>query len=314
MAAAFTTEEGWHTTDDGVKLYTKTWKPTSEVKARVVFIHGFSDHCNAYGPLFPVLASYGIITYTFDQRGWGRSVQRPRDRGLTGPTKRVLADITSFMKALPPGSGVPLFLMGHSMGGAEILHYAVAGDNEVRSQIRGYIAEAPFVAVAKASRPSKGVVIAGRMAARVAPHRQMVQRLDPKLLSRDPEVQKQFEQDELCHDTGTLEGLSAMLDRAASLEVEAVRLEEGMGEGGKTRVWVGHGTEDGVCDCEPTRKVMEGWKVSDKTFKEYVGWYHKLHMEPGDDKKIFANDVAQWILSRSGPADGSAEGRTGSRL
>lgn len=96
------TEEGWHTTDDGQKLYTKTWKVMSNTiieskhmltlyqtdgpaKARIVFVHGFSDHCNiappfesrtpanacsgnTYDNLFPALASNGIEVYAFDQR------------------------------------------------------------------------------------------------------------------------------------------------------------------------------------------------------------------------------------------------------
>jgi acylglycerol lipase len=32
--------EGWHTCDDGRKLYTKTWASEGPAKARLVFIHG----------------------------------------------------------------------------------------------------------------------------------------------------------------------------------------------------------------------------------------------------------------------------------
>lgn len=59
------TQEGWHTVEDGTKLYTKTWKvrargsyqlgmlganrnepqQSSTPKARLLFVHGFSDHC-----------------------------------------------------------------------------------------------------------------------------------------------------------------------------------------------------------------------------------------------------------------------------
>lgn len=68
---AMSVQEGWHTADDGRKLYTKTWTPSSTegpVKSRLVFIHGFSDHINTYGNFFPYLASKGIEVYSFDQR------------------------------------------------------------------------------------------------------------------------------------------------------------------------------------------------------------------------------------------------------
>jgi len=62
------TEEGWLNTADGAKLYTKTWKPAKgQLKARVAFIHGFSDHCNNYPELFSTLARRGIAVYAFDQ-------------------------------------------------------------------------------------------------------------------------------------------------------------------------------------------------------------------------------------------------------
>lgn len=61
-------EEGWHTSDDGRKLYTKTWPAEGPAHARLVFIHGFSDHINTYGDFFPYLASKGIEVYAFDQR------------------------------------------------------------------------------------------------------------------------------------------------------------------------------------------------------------------------------------------------------
>ena len=31
----------------------------------------------------------------------------------------------------------------------------------------------------------------------------------------------------------------------------------------------------------------------------YIGWFHKLHAEPGEDRFTFANDVADWIIKRT---------------
>lgn len=61
-------QEGWHIADDGRKLYTKTWTTEGPAKARLVFIHGFSDHIDTYGDFFPMLAAKGIEVYGFDQR------------------------------------------------------------------------------------------------------------------------------------------------------------------------------------------------------------------------------------------------------
>lgn len=185
----------------------------------------------------------------------------------------MLADITSFIQAQLQRNqdNVPVFLMGHSMGGAQVLQYAARGPIEVRRQLRGYIAEAPFIALHRDAQPARFTVVAGRLAAKILPRRQMVQKLDCNAMSRDPEVCREFDQDELCHDTGTLEGLAGMLQRAEELDKGELRItdREGMG------IWVGHGTADKVCSFEATRRLMERMDLKDKEFRIYDGWFHK---------------------------------------
>lgn len=141
------------------------------------------------------------------QRGWGRSVEQPKQRGFTGPTTRVLDDITSFLKTVIP-CPIPLFLMGHSMGGGEVLLYMSTGPAELRKHIRGYLLESPFIDFDPKSKPSSVTVFLGRLAGKVLPHHQLTNPLDVKLITRNPTVQQQFTNDDLCHDTGTLQGLA----------------------------------------------------------------------------------------------------------
>ncbi|KAL8914030.1 MAG: hypothetical protein Q9171_001281 [Xanthocarpia ochracea] len=302
-------EEGTHSCPDGTTLYTKTWKPLSTPLAKIVFVHGFSDHCNAYNDLFPTLALSRIQVHAFDQRGWGRSVKTASERGDTGPTSQVLDDITSILKSQLPTS-IPLFLMGHSMGGAEVLHWAASGPAEIRSQVTGYICESPLIAVHEDTQPSWIVVLVGKLAAKFVPRRQLVQKIEPAYLSRDKSVCKDFENDELCHDTGTLECLAGMLQRAEDLGSGRLSFNDPE----SCKLWVGHGTEDRVTSFKATERFMNGLKIKDKTFRVYDGHYHKLHAEPGEDKLSFARDVADWVLARSGsvetPGRKSSEGKS----
>ncbi|KAF1958655.1 alpha/beta-hydrolase [Byssothecium circinans] len=292
------TEEGWHSVEAGRKLYTKTWKTDGPAKARLVFIHGFSDHCNAYNDFFPTLASKGIEVYAYDQRGWGRSVQKHSDKGHSGPTTQVLDDITSFLKTVIP-CPIPLFLMGHSMGGGEVLCYASSGPAEIRRHIRGYLLESPFVDFSPASKPASAVVFLGRLASKMLPHRQMVNKLDPKLLSRNPAVCKQFEEDDLCHDTSTLQALSGLMDRTGALSAGKIKIGDDAGEGGVTRIWIAHGDKDGICNYAASKAFADRLQVKDKEFKSYEGCYHRLHDEISPDKEKFIDDVTDWILARS---------------
>lgn len=100
----------------------------------------------------------------------------------------------------------------------------------------------------------------------------MVQKIDPKFLCRDESMYKEFEADDLCHDTGTLEGLAGMLQRAEDLDTGKVSLEN-------ISLWVGHGTEDRVTSFKATARFMDRLdrmeQKIDKTFKVYDGHYHK---------------------------------------
>ncbi|QRC90761.1 hypothetical protein JI435_002780 [Parastagonospora nodorum SN15] len=292
------TEEGSHTLADGHKLYTKTWKTEGAARARLVFIHGFSDVINTYDNFFSTLASKGIEVYTYDQRGWGKSVTQKSERGHTGSTQQVLDDMTSFITSVIP-CPIPLFLMGHSMGGGEVLCYAAQGPSEVLQHIRGYLLESPFVDFDPKSKPSFVTVFFGRLAGKLLPHRQLTNKLDPKLISRDPAVCQSFDEDELCHDTGTLEGLAGLLDRTSHLANGKINIPDNAGEGGVTRIWIGHGDADGITAHDASKRLADALQVKDKEFKSYAGYYHRLHDEPSPEKEVFMEDVANWILARS---------------
>ena len=166
---------------------------------------------------------------------------------------------------------LPIFLMGHSMGGAQVLQYAARGPVEVRRQLKGYVVEAPFVALHKDAQPARLTVVVGRLAAKVLPRWHMVQKVDPSAISRDPQVCKEHDEDELCHNTGTLEGLAGMLQRAEELDKGEVQVMDSDG----TSLWIGHGTEDRVCSFEAVKNLVERMPVKDKTLRTYRGWFHK---------------------------------------
>jgi acylglycerol lipase len=206
--------------------------------------------------------------------------------------------------------------MGHSMGGGEVLCYAAQGPSEVRKHIRGYLLESPFVDFDAKSKPSFVTVFFGRLAGRLLPHKQLTNKLDPSLICRDPAVCKRFDEDDLCHDTGTLEGLSAMLDRTIALSTGKVIIPDDAGEGGVTRIWIAHGDSDGITDHAASKRLADALQVKDKEFKSYPGYYHRrkyiilpgegylkltfaVHDEPSPEKEVFMKDVANWILARS---------------
>ena len=277
----------------------------------LAFLTSLSDHCNAYYNLFPTLASppNSIRVQAFDQRGWGRSVQAKHEKGLTGPTSTVLDDINGFVNSISI-QNLPLFIMGHSMGGAEVMHYMLSNDSRItstRPQFSGVLLEAPFIALDPSAAPNFIVVAAGKLAAKLMPNRQMLQKLDARYMSRSEQVRNEWVDDPLCHDTGTLGGLDGMLQRAADL----VSLSQGHylptitnKLPRNTSIWVGHGDGDKVVSLDATRRlygVLE-CEGGEREIKVYPGAYHKLHAEPDGVGEEFAKDVGTWIMNRAAAA------------
>ncbi|KAL2197598.1 Alpha/Beta hydrolase protein [Corynascus similis CBS 632.67] len=285
---------------NGHSLYTKSWLPSGATKAKLIFFHGFSDHLGRYEAFFSTLVARGIAVYGLDQRGWGRSVKKPADRGLTGPTSQVLADMAAFITPhLPSSPGdPPVFVMGHSMGGGQVLTLACHPDYQesVVRPVRGWLLEAPFISFSPEEQPSAVKVFAGRLAGRLMPHFQLKHEIMPEHLSRDPAVREDLARDELMHNTGTLEGLAGLLDRTAALARGEVRPQPG---GAVRSLWIGHGTEDKTTWFPASRKWFDecAGEIKDREFKAYEGWYHTLHSD-GPDSEQFFKDVGDWILAR----------------
>ena len=190
-----------------------------------------------------------------------------------------------------------MFVAGHSMGGGEVLTLASGPTyKDLMGSIRGWLLESPFIAFPKGYEPSFLTVFFGRLAGKMLPHRQLASGLPPENLTRDPAVITSIKDDKLLHGMGTLEGLAGLLDRTAALNEGKVKLNEGV-----KSLWIGHGTQDKGTSYEASKKWFdEQDTVHDKEFKTYEGWSHQLHADLPDNREVFAKDVGDWILARTG--------------
>ncbi|MBP2311232.1 alpha/beta hydrolase [Azospirillum soli] len=105
---------------DGFELPLRRWLPENgaPVRAVVVALHGYNDYSNAFDGAGRSFATRGIATYAYDQRGFGAT----RDRGIWPGTPTLVADLnTAVEQVRARHPGVPVYLMGESMGGAVVL-------------------------------------------------------------------------------------------------------------------------------------------------------------------------------------------------
>jgi acylglycerol lipase len=261
-------------------------------------VHGFSDHINCYRGFFPTLAQHGIQVVGWDQRGWGRTVGKSSERGNTGPTARVLADMAAFIRpqlAEAEKGNVPVFVLGHSMGGGQVITMASSPEyDDIVSRVKGWVLESPFIGFPPSETPSSVKVFLGRLAGRVLPRFRLLNKIPAAYLSRDPEMVKALEDDKLLHDTGTLEGFAGVLDRTIALSGGQTKLNPSV-----KSLLVAHGSADRVACFDASKNFFEKQTASvpDKTFKIYEDAYHQLHADLVKDD--FYRDVCGWILQRT---------------
>ena len=100
---------------DGARLPLSRWASVGPVRHVIVALHGMNDYAMAFQDDGPVFASKGVAVYAYDQRGFGRGPHR----GLWAGQSLLTADLKAAVQAarrLHPG--IPVTVLGHSMGGA----------------------------------------------------------------------------------------------------------------------------------------------------------------------------------------------------
>ena len=274
-------EEDHFQARDGLRLHEYRWLPESDPTAVVVVVHGIIEHSGRYARVAAELNGQGYAVYAMDLRGHGKS---DGDRILVRSFDEYTADLELFLdrvRAREPGK--PLFLFGHSMGGAIVVLFAVTR----RPDVRGLVLSAPALRIGGGMFPVLRRL--ATFASRLFP-RLRVARLGESLLSRDPQVIAQFKSDPLVfHGRFPVRTGDEILRAARRIQdlMEAVELP----------LLLLHGTGDFVTDPEGTRRLHARASSADKTLKLYEGLYHDLLHEP--EKEQITADLIEWLNARS---------------
>ncbi|WP_431282673.1 alpha/beta fold hydrolase [Humitalea sp. 24SJ18S-53] len=101
---------------DDARLPLASWPPEGAPRAVVLALHGLGDHSGLFlEEAAPLLTAGGVALYAYDQRGFGAAP----GRGLWAGTRTLTddaRDTLALLRARHPG--LPLVLLGESMGGA----------------------------------------------------------------------------------------------------------------------------------------------------------------------------------------------------
>jgi alpha-beta hydrolase superfamily lysophospholipase len=124
---------------DGAVLPLRIWMPRTPPKAVILGLHGFNDYAHGFDQPGTAWAEDGIVTYAYDQRGFGLAP----NRGLWPGSETLIADMETALRLLRTRHpGLPLYLCGESMGAAVAM--AAAADGRTKDA-DGIILVAPAV-------------------------------------------------------------------------------------------------------------------------------------------------------------------------
>ena len=263
-------------------LYWQAWLPEGDARAVVLLAHGLAEHGGRYWHVGAAMNKRGYALYAIDHRGHGRS---PGKRTLIDSMDAVVSDLHGLgEKAAGDHPGAPVFLYGHSMGGAIAFSYAL----RYQSELAGLILSGPALVVEGAS---PAMIAVGKLVAKIAPGAGVMQ-LDGSGVSRDPEVVSRYDSDPLNY-----RGKAAAKTLAEIVQVATIAPAR-LGEI-KLPVLVIGGTADRLVSPKAVDLVEARVGSADKTFKRYEGLYHEVHNEP--EKEEVLKDVLDWLDARVQP-------------
>ncbi len=128
-----TPETFWLDANDRSSLFVNQWLPAGTPKAIVLLAHGMAEHSGRYALLGKTLNDAGFGLYAHDQRGHGKTAEQ----GTLGYFAdndgwcAVVSDVASLAQHIgQTHPGVPIFLLGHSMGSyiaqAYLMHHSAS--------------------------------------------------------------------------------------------------------------------------------------------------------------------------------------------
>jgi len=123
----------WLTANDHSQLFVNQWLPEGTLKAVILVSHGMAEHSARYARLAEQLCNQGYGVYALDQRGHGQTA----NNGVLGHYAdvdgwcKVVGDLASLNQHIgQQHPGVPIVLLGHSMGSyiaqAYLLHHSAS--------------------------------------------------------------------------------------------------------------------------------------------------------------------------------------------
>lgn len=262
----------------GHALFWRSWLPP-EPERVLLLVHGYAEHSGRYEHLGAWFAARGFAVYSYDKLGHGRSEGH---RGHVPGFAILLDDLEKMLEHVRrEHPGLPILLVGHSMGGLVTANLLVERHPDVAAAVLSAAALEP------GTRPSRLRLALARLLRHVAPRLSLPGGIDPNGLSRDPEVVRAYVEDPFVFThmppSTAVEALAAMERTLAGAERVSVP------------VLVLHGQDDTICSASGSRRFHQALRTRGSLLRVYPKLRHEIFNEP-EQEEIF-RDMLDWLLS-----------------
>ena len=274
-------DQGQLRSRDGTRIFYRRQAARGEkTRARVLVVHGFAEHSGRYEHVLRGFSERGFDAWALDLRGFGQS---DGGRGCIRRWDEYLDDVQALLEcAARDRATVPVFLVGHSMGGLVSTRFC----EERPSGLRGLLLSSPFFRVKMPVPAVKRA--AATVLSSLVPDLALPTDMDPGLISRDPEVVKAYVEDPLVLKKATTRWFTEAMGAQARALADAPSLA--------MPLLVIHGAADAIADPEASRRFFELAGAQDKTLRLWPELRHEILNEPEKQEVLAA--FSEWIEKR----------------
>jgi acylglycerol lipase len=277
--AAIESERFEVTGNGGVTLQTLAAIPPSP-KAIVALAHGYGEHVGRYGHVIEPLNQREYAVFAVDHRGHGACTGR---RASIRRFDNFVDDFHVLVeRARSRFPSLPLYVLGHSMGGLIATRYAL----RYQRDLTGLVLSGPALIVGESVPAWQTRVLI--VLSRLLPDLPLLP-FTSGLLSRDPEVERRALADPLCYHGRTRLGLARELYLAA--EDARNHLAEIT-----LPFLVMHGGADKVTSPRGSEMLYQQAQSTDKTLKLWPEDRHEIFNELDADAVIAT--MCDWLDER----------------
>ena len=250
------------TAKDGKKLKFYSWLPDQKINTAIGIIHGLGEHSNRYNNFAKYFCNKGFGIYSIDLRGHGLSEGK---RGHINNFNTLIDDAEEMFIQIRKRNlnlNVRIIMFGHSLGGCIALNYLCQKKSK---EIDLAIISSPWLKTV--IEPPKFLLLIQKLLSGMFPSLTLNNRLDPKDLSKDTSIVKNYIRDPLVHNRISIKMFSEVNKSITKIEKESKHID--------IPILLIHGKKDKIISHKGTENVAN--KIKNSNLKLWEKVFHEPH-------------------------------------